>query len=136
MPVVGAGVRGGLMGGGYVCVREGVCVLAGQGRQCGGGRLCLYGEFIRGYMDGADDDVVFRFINKSITQGDPNILLINKENNSVIKDTFFQSDVYIRNANKGGCMGRCMITGRRFARLSNLHRIRVRARVRCFDVTG
>ena len=30
------------------------------------------------YSDGADDDVVFQFINKAVTVGDPNLLLINK----------------------------------------------------------
>ena len=52
------------------------------------------------YSDGTDDDVVFQFINKSVSSGNANLLLINKENNSFIKTTNFQSDVSIKNAKK------------------------------------
>ena len=52
------------------------------------------------YSDGTDDDVVFQFINKSVSSGDPNLLLINKENNSFVKTTNFQSDIIIKNAKK------------------------------------
>lgn len=52
------------------------------------------------YSDGANDDVVFQFINKAVTSGDPNLVLINKENNFFVKTTNFQSDVSIKNAKK------------------------------------
>jgi hypothetical protein len=53
------------------------------------------------YSNGANDDVVFQFINKAVAQGNnPNLLLINKENNSIIKDTYFESDIIIKNAKK------------------------------------
>ena len=52
------------------------------------------------YSDGTDDDVVFQFINKTVSSGDPNLLLINKENNSFVKTTNFQSDIIIKNAKK------------------------------------
>ena len=52
------------------------------------------------YSDGANDDVVFQFVNKAVTSGDPNLVLINKENNFFVKTTNFQSDVSIKNAKK------------------------------------
>lgn len=53
------------------------------------------------YSSGADDDVVFQFVNSAVASpNNPNLVLFNKENNSFVKATNFQSDVTIYNAKK------------------------------------